>query len=192
MAAPQLTLGRLPLAAKIGMGAAAVAGVLFTYWLIFYSEVASKIAGAERQRGKLAGDLTAVQGAEQGYFADRGELALREQRSRELNKVLPPDADEDAFLTTIQDTSNTAGVVLRSYAPLDEVRQAYYAKVPMRLGLTGNYHQIIKFAYELGRVDRIINVENIQLNGPRPAGDDIILTASCLVTAFHALRPRGR
>jgi type IV pilus assembly protein PilO len=190
MAAPQFSLGRLPLAAKIGMGAAAVAAVLFTYWLVFYSDVASKIAGAERQKKQLQSDLSSAQGAEQSYFADRGELALREQRSRELNKVLPPDADEDAFLSTIQQTSNTAGISLKSFSPLDESRQAFYAKVPMRLAISGDFHQIAKFAYELGKVDRIINVENIQMGDPRQVGDDIIMGASCLVTAFHALKPR--
>lgn len=191
MASPQSVLAKLPLAAKIGIGASAVAAVLFIYWLVFYSDVASKIAGAERQKKTLRDDMTAAQQAEASYFADRGELALREQRSRELNKVLPAEADEDAFLSTVQQVSNTAGINLKSYAPLDEVRQAFYAKVPMRLTILGNFHQIAKFAYELGRVDRIVNVENIQLTDPRVAGDDIIMRASCLATAFHALKPKG-
>jgi len=40
------------------------------------------------------------QQAQATYFADRDELAVREQRARELNKLLPPDSEEDAFLSS--------------------------------------------------------------------------------------------
>ena len=66
-----------------------------------------------------------------------------------------------------------------------------YAKVPKKLEKSGKIHQIAKFAFELGKVDRIINVENIELNDPKVVGDEVILHARCLATAFHALTPKA-
>lgn len=191
MATPpaQSALAKLPLPAKIGIGAAFSAVVMFAYWFIFYSDVASKIVGAEQQRKAVHEQLAAQQQAQATYFADRGELALREQRARELNKVLPPDAEEDAFLSSIQQASNIAGIDLKGYAPVPEVPLAFYAKIPMKIDLTGKFHQIAKFAYELGKVDRVINVENIELAEPTVVGDEVVLKAKCLATAFHALTP---
>ena len=185
----QSALAKLPMPAKIGVGAALSAVVMFTYWFIFYSDVASKIAGAERQKNSLRDQLTQQQQAQASYFADRGELALREQRARELNKVLPADAEEDAFLSSVQQASNIAGIDLKGYAPVAEVAQPFYAKIPMKIELTGKFHQIAKFAYELGKVDRVINVENIEMTDPAVVGDEIVLKAKCLATAFHALAP---
>ncbi len=93
MASPpaQSALAKLPIAAKVGIGAAFSILVFFTYWFIFYSDVAGKIEGAERQKAALHDELAQQQQAEATYFADRGELALREQRARELSKVLPPE-----------------------------------------------------------------------------------------------------
>jgi len=191
MAPPaQSALARLPLAGKIGIGAALSALVVFVYWFIFYSDTASKIAGAEQQKQTLNDALAQQQQVQATYFADRGELALREQRAHELNKVLPPDAQEDAFLSSVQQASNTAGIDLQGYTPKDEVPQAFYAKIPMHLDLKGRFHQIAKFAYELGKVDRIINVENIELSEPTIVGDEVILKGKCLATAFHALAPK--
>jgi type IV pilus assembly protein PilO len=186
----QSTLAKLPLAAKFGIGAGLAAALFFGYWFVFYSDVASKIEGAERQKKALRDDLAQQQQAQATYFADRGELALREQRARDLNKVLPPDAQEDSFLSSVQQASNAAGVDLKGYAPLEEVAQAFYAKVPMRIEMSGKFHQIAKFAYELGKVERIINVENIELTDARASGDEIVLKARCLATAFHALLPK--
>ncbi|MGH7437708.1 MAG: type 4a pilus biogenesis protein PilO [Polyangiaceae bacterium] len=183
-------LTKLPVAAKLGVGAAVVAVVFFGYWFVFYSEIAGKIEGAQRQKKALRDQLAQEEQAEATYFADRGELALREQRARELNKVLPPDSEEDAFLSSVQQASNAAGIDLKSYTPSEEIAQPFYAKVPMRLEMSGRFQQIVKFAYELGKVDRIINVENIELAEPKVNGDEIVLRARCLATAFHALRPK--
>jgi type IV pilus assembly protein PilO len=191
MAPPaQSALARLPAAAKVGISAGLVGALLFGYWFVFYSDISSKIQGAERQKKSLRDELVQQQQAEATYFADRGELALREQRSRELNKVLPPNADEDAFLSSVQTASNAAGIDLKGYAPQEEVPQSFYAKIPMRLSIAGKFHQIAKFAYELGKMDRIINVENIELVNPRTVGDEVILEGRCLATAFHANKPK--
>ncbi len=193
MAAPQAqtALNKIPLAGKLGIGVGLSLVLLFGYWFVFYSDVASKIEGAERQKKELKGQLVDQKQVQATYFADRGELALREQHARDLNKVLPPDAQEDAFLSTIQTASNAAGIELKGFSPADEVPQAFYSKVPMQLDISGNFHQIAKFAYELGKVDRIINVENIVLTDPAVSGDEIVLKGHCLATAFHALLPKG-
>src|SRR5580704_18430869 len=188
MAPPvQITLGKLPLAAKVGIGAGVVAVLFFAYWFVFYSDIASKIEGAQRQKKALRDQLAQQEQAQATYFADRGELALREQRARELNKVLPPDAEEDAFLSSIQQASNIAGIDLKGYAPVAEVALPFYAKIPMKIEMTGKFHQIAKFAYELGKVDRVINVENIELSEPKVIGDEVVLKGRCLATAFHAV-----
>ncbi len=117
-------------------------------------------------------------------------MALREQRARELNKVLPNEAQEDGFLSSIQQASNAAGIDLKAYAPLEEVAQNFYSKVPMRLEMAGHFHQIAKFAYELSKVDRIINVEDIELTDPKIVGDEVVLRGKCLATAFHTTKPK--
>jgi len=191
MASPiQTQLAKLPPIAKVGIGAGLVLVLFFGYWFVFYSDVAAKIEGAKRQKKTLRDELGNQEQAQASYFADRGELALREQRARDLNKVLPPDAEEDAFLSSVQQASNAAGIDLKSYTPSEEVAQPFYAKVPMRLEMSGRFQQIVKFAYELGKVDRIINVENIELADPRVVGDEIVLHGRCLATAFHALLPK--
>jgi type IV pilus assembly protein PilO len=86
--------------------------------------------------------------------------------------------------------SNVSGVDLKGWKPEEEQAQAFYAKVPMRLDLGGRFHQIAKFMYEVGRLDRIINIENIELSEPKIVGDDVDLKAHCLATTFHALKAK--
>jgi type IV pilus assembly protein PilO len=68
----------------------------------------------------------------------------------------------------------------------------------MRVSLTGKFHQIAKFFYGVGQLDRIINVEDISLTAPKRVGDEIHLKVECLTTAFRAVgapaqpRPGGK
>lgn len=191
-AAAQLqNLAKLPLPAKIGIGALLVTLTGLVYWVVFYNDVSSKIETAHSQQAKLRSDLVQQQGFQATFFADRDELALRQQRQREFNKVLPPDTEAAAFLSSVQLVSNTAGISLNAWQPMEEEPQAFYAKVPMRLEITGRFHQIVKFSYEVGKIDRIINLENIQLSEPKIVGADVILKARCMATAFHAPKPAG-
>jgi len=92
MASPALTLSslsRLSLPAKIGVGAffAMATGVL--YWVLFFTDISTKIEGAVRHTGEMQAELAKQQQAQAGYLVDRDELVMRQQRQRELNKILP-------------------------------------------------------------------------------------------------------
>lgn len=190
MAAPattSLNLAKLPMPARIGIGVGAVVLSALIYWVIWYTAIDTKIGQTRRAGLQLNSDLAAQKQAQASYFADRDELALRQQRQRELNKVLPETTEQAAFLSAIQQVSNVSGIDLKAWQPLEERQEAFFAKVPMRLEMTGKFHQVAKFAYEIGKLDRIINVENIQLGTPHREGEDVILSARCLATTFHMI-----
>ncbi|PIE05691.1 MAG: hypothetical protein CSA75_03425 [Sorangium cellulosum] len=187
-AAKSPTLSRLPTVAKAGIGVGFVALVAIAYFIIFYSDVSSSIRSAKSQEGKLRGKLDDVRKIEFAYHQDLAELTDRQQRQRELNKVLPESAAYPAFLSSIQGVANVSGVNLVAWSPMEEAVQQFYAKVPMQLKLTGKFHQIAKFFNGVGQLDRIINIEDIRLSEPKVVDEDVIITVECLATAFRSIQ----
>ncbi len=183
-----LSLNRLPLAGKIGVGALLVTLVGVAYYVMLHTDVAARIDREKHNTGELDAELSRQKASQASYFADRDELAMRQQKQRELNKVLPTDTEAATFLSAIQAVSNISGIDLKAWTPLEEVPQAFFAKVPMRLQITGRFHQIAKFIYEVGKQDRIINMENLELGDPKVEGEDVVLKASCLATTFHLIK----
>jgi len=57
----------------------------------------------------------------------------------------------------------------------------------MKVTLVGRYHQVAKFFYGVGQLDRIINMENISLTDPKLQGDDVVVKAEALATAFRSV-----
>lgn len=182
------SLNRLPLVGKIGVGAVLCILLAMAYYVLLHTEIASRIDRERAKTGELESELSKVKAAQASYFADRDELAMRQQKQRELNRVLPTETEAAAFLSALQAVSNLSGIDLKAWSPLEEVPQTFYAKVPMKLQITGRFHQIAKFVYEVGKQDRIINMENLELGDPKPDGEDVILKANCLATTFHLLK----
>jgi len=179
-------LAKLPSAARVGVGIAVLALTGVAYYVVFYGEVASAIDAAKSRETQLAADLSEARKAEFAYQKDLAELTERQQRQRELNKVLPVASEYPAFLSAVQNVANVAGVELVAWTPTPEVPEQFYVRVPMRLEIAGRYHQIAKFFYGVSQLDRIINLENVRLEHPEVRGEDVLIHAEVLATAFRA------
>lgn len=183
----------LPKSSLVRLGA--IAGVLAVigagYAFAFHSPLQDQLAQAKSQNTKLTDDLSKARAAEQAYQKDLADLAEREQRQKELDQILPPTTEYPAFLSAVQAAANVSGVSLSAWTPREEVSQKYYAKVPMKVELSGRFHQIARFFYNVGQLDRIINVENISMTDPKKSDEDVLLKAEALATAFHSIDPNA-
>jgi type IV pilus assembly protein PilO len=179
-------LAKLPTVARVGVGVAVLALTGVAYYVIFYGEVASAIEAAKSRETQLTAELTEARKAEFAYQKDLAELTERQQRQRELNKVLPVASEYPAFLSAVQNVANVAGVDLVAWTPNPEVPEQFYVRVPMKLEIAGRYHQIAKFFYGVSQLDRIINLENVNLSHPEVRGEDVLVHAEVLATAFRA------
>ncbi len=187
MAKAPSAIRRLTQPMKMGVGAGALLLLGVIYYFLFHVDVTDSLEQAKVQHAKLMKDLNDARLAEQAYQKDLAELAEREQRQRELNKILPSSTEYPAFLSAVQSAANLSGVSLSAWTPRQEVPGQFYARVPMKVELSGRFHQIARFFYNVGQLDRIINMEDISITDPKLAGTDVMLRADALATAFHLI-----
>ena len=187
MARQTSVLTKLPLIARVGVGVGMVMLVGVAYFVVFYGDIESSIKAAQGQEQHLRNDLADARKNEFAYQKDLAELTDRQHRQRELNKVLPVDTEYPSFLSAVQSVANVSGIGLTSWTPQPEVSEQFYARVPMKVTLIGRYHQVAKFFYGVGQLDRIINMENISLTDPKIQGDDVVVKTEALATAFRTV-----
>lgn len=189
MAAGSFGLSRIPIAAKVGIGVGLVALVTIAYFTIFYNDVASAIRSAETKEGLLKKELDDAKLIAEAYQRDLIERNKLEEQAKAFNKMLPDTASYPAFLSDVQGVATACGVSLIAWSPLEESVQEFYAKVPMQLKLTGRFHQVAKFFNNVGQLDRIINIEDIEIGKPKAVDDDVTVEVDCLATAFRSIPP---
>jgi type IV pilus assembly protein PilO len=179
-------LSKLPIPARVGVGALFLVLLGAAYYVALYSETSDNIEQTKAGRVKLKRDLAAAKLAEIQYGKDLEELGRRRERTRDLNKSLPIETEYPAFLSSVQAVAVASDVELTSWSPQGEVRQEYYSKVPMQVTFAGRYHQIAKFFYGIGQNGRIMNFENISLSPEKTFAKTGEILVKGTVTAFKA------
>ena len=189
MAAPTAKAApRIGTGLKLLIGFVGLAVVALVYFFFFYNDLSNAVNAARDRNAQLQTDDSAASLVYKAYVDDSTKLEEKKARARDLNKMLPETTEIASFLQAVNQQAEIAGLKVRSVSPLDETNQPFYARVPVRLAVTGKYHQLAKFFAGVSRLDRIINVENIEMGSPKTGdNDETTLSATCLTTTFHAL-----
>jgi len=123
---------------------------------------------------------------------------LRQDLARldlELKKAVAqlPDRKEVAdLLSSITAKAQSAGLDVLVFRPRAENLQEYYAEVPVDITVKGNYHEMIDFFDNVGRLDRLINIDNIGFKNPTVNGDQVLLETTTVATAYRFLNEAER
>jgi type IV pilus assembly protein PilO len=102
-----------------------------------------------------------------------------------LLKQLPGRAEMDALLTDINQAGLGRGLQFELFKPAaQETRRDFYAELPITIKVTGNYHDIGAFASDIGKLSRIVTLENIALTSAGKGGG---LVMDALAKTFRYL-----
>ncbi len=182
---------KAPLGVKVGAVAGAVALLVvlnyFAFGMNFGPSVSSledSIRKAKVAQEKLEKEYIEKTGIANNLNQFRHEKELLEQQLREALAELPEDKNIEDLLQLFQDRAIKAGLKIGSIEPKPAVTERFYAKIPIPMTVTGNYHEIATFFDSLGRMRRIVNVSDVQLDQPKDVNGKVLLSGKFLVTSF--------
>lgn len=81
-----------------------------------------------------------------------------------LLKQLPNKAEVDALLVEINQAGMGRGLQFELFKPSQELVKDFYAELPIAVRLTGNYHDFGAFAGDIGRLSRIVTLNNLNIS----------------------------
>lgn len=100
---------------------------------------------------------------------------------------LPEKREIPELLSNISSKARQAGLEVLLFRPRPEAFQDFYAEVPVDITVKGNFHNTVTFFDEVGRMNRLININNIGFKNPAVNGDNILLETTSVATAFRFL-----
>jgi type IV pilus assembly protein PilO len=195
---------KAPLGAKIGVVAAVVALLTVLNYFVVGMDFGDSISGTEeairktvQQQAQLDKEYIEKTAIANNLNQFRREKELLEQQLTEALAELPEDKKIEDLLQLFQDRAIKAGLKIGSIEPKAPASEKFYAKIPIPMTVTGNYHEIATFFDSLGRMRRIVNVSEVSLDTPKDVNGKVILSGKFLVTAFmfvdttRAAKPAG-
>ena len=99
----------------------------------------------------------------------RKQLEDIEKQFGALLKQLPGKSEIDALLTDINQAGLGRGLQFELFKPAsDEAVRDFYAELPITIRITGTYHDLGAFASDVGKLSRIVTLNDVALT---PAKD---------------------
>lgn len=176
-------VGAWPLAPRIATLLALFVFILAAGWFLVCSEGVDTLELKQQEETKLRDDF--LNKKKQAVNLDLYVQQLNEiDRSfGALLKQLPNKAEVESLLVEINQSGMGRGLQFELFKPSPEVVKDFYAELPISVKLTGSYHDFGAFAGDIGRLSRIVTLNNIVIT----PGKDGVLTMDAVTKTFRYL-----
>jgi type IV pilus assembly protein PilO len=165
--------GRWPLLVHALVVAVAfvVMAVAFSYVFVV-KEKKPDLEGKEREEMEL-----------RGVFRDKHQkavnLSVYEQQLKDIEssfgallRQLPGRTEVPNLLVDISQTGVAAGLDEKLFQPSAEEKKDFYAELPIKIRLSGNYHEFGEFVSGIAALPRIVTLHDISIKSEKGAAFD--------------------
>ncbi len=139
----------------------------------------------DNQNNQIA--TSQAKGARLDVLVKENERLLK--RLDELREQLPEEKEISNLLKQVSDICTESGLDMLSWRPGQKAKHAsgIVYEIPVSVTVTGTYHDFGKFLSNLTKLNRIVNVKNIQIGSPRMAQGRDLLQISFTASTFSII-----
>jgi len=111
-----------------------------------------------------------------------------EEVQKEFNAtavLLPKSQEIPNLLRNISDLGKGAGLDFLKFVPGVEIPKDFYAEIPIDITIIGPYHNLGSFLDKVSKLERIVTVNNINVDKPEKEGTEILLNSTCRLVTYR-------
>ncbi|MGH8229065.1 MAG: type 4a pilus biogenesis protein PilO [Steroidobacteraceae bacterium] len=179
--------GRWPLAALVAAVAVCfvVLAGIFSYLTVWQNEL-PQLDRYEAQEVQLRHEFEQKHRKAVNLDVYKQQLSDIERSFGALLRQLPGKTEVPNLLVDISQTGLAAGLQQKLFQPEPEVQKDFYAVLPIKIRLTGSYHQFGEFVSGIAALPRIVTLHDIQIT-PVAKGSDDQLTLDLTAKTYRYL-----
>lgn len=168
-------VGRWPLLFRAGVILLVflmVAG-LGIYWFII-EDRAPQLKRAQEDEQTLRVTFENKQRKAANYDAYKAQLSQIEQSFGTMLRQLPGETEIPSLIVDISQTGLAAGLQEKLFQPQAEIPKDFYAEKPIRIRLSGGYHEIANFVSGVASLPRIVTLHDINITPEEQGTYDLL------------------
>ncbi len=170
----------------ISVGSFVVIAGIFIYFL--YWPKFEKINSLKKQLTKLEQKLSTAKRNAADLKKFQAKMKEAEAQFNMAMKKLPETKEIPSLLTAISDSGQQVGLEFLLFEPKKEKKKEFYAEIPVAMNLRGDYHNLAIFFDQVARLNRIVNITNIQMTRAKGKGKAAgELLAKCTAVTYKFL-----
>ena len=156
--------GRWPL--PVRAGAVGLAFIVLTIALIYFfvwDEQRPELQQRENEEQSLRQEFRTKHAKAVNLELYKQQLKDIERSFGALLRQLPGKTEVPNLLVDISQTGLSAGLEEKLFQPQAEVKKDFYAELPIKIRLTGSYHQFGQFVSGIAALPRIVTLHDIDI-----------------------------
>jgi len=151
--------------------------VVVAWYYLDIEEQYTDLARVEQTEQDLRQDFEIKQAKAANLDAYRAQLAEMEESFGAMLRQLPNRTEVADLLVDVSQTGLAAGLEFELFQPQGEVPKDFYAELPIKIRVVGDYHEFGEFVSGLASLPRIVTIHDVQIK-PRKTGTDLIMEAT--------------
>ena len=156
----------VPLKLKALITVVIIAAIGLGYYAVLYKSQQTKINTLHNNIRAADQELVKKRTIANNLHKFRRQVEQLNQQLKEALALLPNSADIPDLLTKVAAMAEKSGLELKLFKLESERPREFFAEVPVKLEVVGNYHELAVFYDKVSRLPRIINVENLNMTNP--------------------------
>jgi type IV pilus assembly protein PilO len=165
MALEKLKFDDKPLWQAVAWGlAVGIALALLAEWQLL-NPMRGRIETQKSQLASLTAEIEKGRAAERKLSQFREEVKRLELELQKLLTVLPPQKETEDLIKKVEALVHQGDFSLKSFKTAEPVPKEFYKEYPIHIALEGTYHNLALFFDRMSKFSRIINVEDLKMNG---------------------------
>jgi type IV pilus assembly protein PilO len=187
---PWHKLSKLSRAHKIIISVAILGTLWGCFVWFFYMPQTEKISNLNQDLKSAQDKLARLKNVEQNLRVFKKHFKETEEKFKEALKLLPDKEEIPTLLTSISNLGAESGLEFILFQPQKEVPRNFYAEIPLRLEVTGPYHNVATFFDQVSRLSRIVNIGEVtmsEMTAAKTKADVVVLKTACTATTYKFL-----
>jgi type IV pilus assembly protein PilO len=171
--------GRWPLTIRTIVAGFVFLVATFIFSMLFiYNTQMEEYDQVQAEQASLWAEFEQKQRQAANFAAYRAQLKDMERSFGAMLRQLPGRTEVPNLLVDISQTGLASGLEEKLFQPGAEVRQDFYAELPIKIRLNGSYHEFGNFVSGIAALPRIVTLHDIQIQSETGKGagpDQLVL-----------------
>ena len=163
--------------------------VLAAFRLLFVEPQTDLLAMRRVELEQRRGEVARARLAASRLPQLEAEVARLRRRLAILRRGLPEAQDASAVLRSLQEVAVRSQLTMQSFA-LDETRvREGYEEWPVRLEVTGGFHELASFLDAVSGLPRIVTIDHLWIRALPSGKPNATIAATCIATTYVLREP---
>jgi type IV pilus assembly protein PilO len=172
---------------KVGILAGLILFLLILGYFYVYLPGDDKLAKLADEVGSVRADRDKKRALSANLPRLQRELQEWDSKLKAAVAQLPDRKEIPDLLSSLSTKARESGLEILLFRPRAENFQEFYAEIPVDIVVRGGFFNAVTFFDEVGKLNRLVNIDNIDLKNPKVGSEPVVLDISTLATTYRFL-----